>query len=286
MQFVHRLRTAWPWLPAFRAVAETEHLPTAAHQLDVVPSSLSRTVKLLEDELGVALFDRTGKTLVLNDAGRTILAAVRDAMRSLDEAFTRAAGNELRGNIGAVASSDLAYTLLAPACAELVSSQPDLCTSLVIASDAAVPGLLLRGDADVAVVLTPPDQPDLVVTELANWSRGVYGASERAATSRCVAVGTPSNHADDGWPAGCERGIATWAPDERAALEICARTELVTVAFDVITRSSGYAGRLVRLESPTISTKPLFLVYRRAVGVHRRTDALIEAIRVIAARLG
>ena len=49
MHFVHRVRTIWSWLPAFRAVAEAEHLPTAAHELGIVPSSLSRTVKQIED---------------------------------------------------------------------------------------------------------------------------------------------------------------------------------------------------------------------------------------------
>nr|MBA3454712.1 LysR family transcriptional regulator [Deltaproteobacteria bacterium] len=121
MQFVQRIRNVWPWLPAFRAVAETEHLPTAAHELGIVPSALSRTVKLLEDELGISLFDRTGKALVLNEAGRTLLAAVRTAMRLLDEAVAAATSDQPRGTVTAMACGDLADAILVPACAVLAT---------------------------------------------------------------------------------------------------------------------------------------------------------------------
>ena len=50
----------WNWLPAFRAVAETEHLPTASDLLHVTPSALSRTIRLLEqaDMIGVCSGER------------------------------------------------------------------------------------------------------------------------------------------------------------------------------------------------------------------------------------
>ena len=46
-----RLLELWSWLPAFRFVAETEHLPTASDLLYTSPSALSRTVKQLEGAL-------------------------------------------------------------------------------------------------------------------------------------------------------------------------------------------------------------------------------------------
>ncbi len=52
-----KLRDIWAWIPVFRVVAETEHLPTAAARLHVSPSALSRTVRLVEDTLGEELFD-------------------------------------------------------------------------------------------------------------------------------------------------------------------------------------------------------------------------------------
>ena len=84
---VHRLLELWAWLPAFRFVAETEHLPSASDLLYTSPSALSRTVKQLEGALGVKLFDRVGKRLVLNDDGRRLLGGVRRAMRYVDDVF-------------------------------------------------------------------------------------------------------------------------------------------------------------------------------------------------------
>ena len=45
-----RVSRIWNWLPVFRAVAETEHLPTASELLYVTPSALSRTIRLLEKD--------------------------------------------------------------------------------------------------------------------------------------------------------------------------------------------------------------------------------------------
>jgi DNA-binding transcriptional LysR family regulator len=281
MHFAHRIRTLWSWLPSFRAVGETEHLPTAAAELGVVPSSLSRMVKQLEDELGISLFDRTGKQLVLNPAGRTLLVAVREAMRIVDDAIELAVGDELRGNASAIASSELVQAILIPACGVLATTAPRLTTTLLTGRD-DIPGMLLRGEVDAAVIAQAgPLDPDLRATELATWTRGVYGRRARSASepARCVVVGSPSDPLDDGWPAGRERQIVAWAPDEHAALELCAHDDLVTVAFDAVARSCRQPERWVRLRSPEIPSRALYLVSRRAVGRHRRTDALVDAIK-------
>ena len=70
-----KLGDVWPWLPVFRVVAETEHLPTAAARLHVSPSALSRTIRLVEEALGEELFVRSARRIVLNSAGQRLLAA-------------------------------------------------------------------------------------------------------------------------------------------------------------------------------------------------------------------
>jgi DNA-binding transcriptional LysR family regulator len=285
MHFVHRVRNIWSWLPAFRAVAEAEHLPTAAQELGIVPSSLSRTVKQIEDELGVPLFDRTSKALVLNQAGRTLVTAVREAMRIIDDAVGHAVGDDLVGNVGAVATGDLVHAVLIPASAALAVSHASLVLTAVAARADEASELLLRGEVDAAVSLLPtPAHPDLRMSELATWTRGAYVRRERLDTLdvRCVVVGTPTEPLDDGWPSDVERKVAAWAPDERSALELCARGDLVTVACDAIVHGCGFAERLRRLPSPPIAARTLYLTQRRAVGRHRRTEALVEAIRTAA----
>lgn len=285
MHFVHRVRTIWSWLPAFRAVAEAEHLPTAAQELGIVPSSLSRTVKQIEDELGIPLFDRTSKALVLNRAGATLVTAVREAMRIIDDAIGTAIGDDLVGQVGAVASSDLVQAVLIPAGASLAATHPSLALSAMAARPQDVSEILLRGDADAAVCTEPtPAHADLRTTELAIWHRGVYARSSLAPTTgyRCVIVGTPTEPLDDGWPVDLERQIAAWAPDERSALELCARGDLMTVAYDATVRSCGFEGRVTKQPQPQIPSRTLYLIQRRAVGRHRRTEALVDAVRIAA----
>lgn len=55
----------------FKVIAETENISKAAEQLYIAQPSLSQTLKRLEDELGTPLFDRTGKRITLNCAGKT-----------------------------------------------------------------------------------------------------------------------------------------------------------------------------------------------------------------------
>jgi DNA-binding transcriptional LysR family regulator len=75
----HRLRY-------FIAVAEAEHFHHAADRLHVAQPALSRQVKLLEEELGVALFERLGRGVRLTEAGRVFLADTKRALLELDRA--------------------------------------------------------------------------------------------------------------------------------------------------------------------------------------------------------
>ncbi|MHC4078781.1 MAG: helix-turn-helix domain-containing protein, partial [Planctomycetota bacterium] len=69
MDRLRRLAQLWNWLPAFRAVGETQHLPTASRALSVTAPALSRAVRLLERDVGQPLFRRIGRRIELNEAG-------------------------------------------------------------------------------------------------------------------------------------------------------------------------------------------------------------------------
>lgn len=83
---LQRLSALWAWLPAFRATAEAGSLAGAARLLGASPPALSRTLRLLEAEVGEPLFVRAGgSALRLNDAGTRLFAQVRAAMRLVDD---------------------------------------------------------------------------------------------------------------------------------------------------------------------------------------------------------
>jgi DNA-binding transcriptional LysR family regulator len=71
----------------FVAVAEAENVLRAATQkLHVSQPAVSRQIRDLEDELGVQLFERTGKAVNLTDAGRLFLKEARAVLERTDEA--------------------------------------------------------------------------------------------------------------------------------------------------------------------------------------------------------
>lgn len=72
-------------LQYFLAVARLEHMTEAARSLHVTQSSLSKTIQRLEEDLGVPLFDRTGRRLRLNEFGSRFLRRSERALFELNQ---------------------------------------------------------------------------------------------------------------------------------------------------------------------------------------------------------
>jgi len=72
-------------LQYFLTVARLEHVTEAARSLHVTQSSLSKTIQRLEEDLGVPLFDRTGRKLRLNEFGSSFLRRVERALFELEQ---------------------------------------------------------------------------------------------------------------------------------------------------------------------------------------------------------
>ncbi len=66
----------WLQLKYFQTVARLEHMTQAAEQLHIAQPSLSKTIARLEEAVGVALFDRQGRQIRLNQFGRVYLERV------------------------------------------------------------------------------------------------------------------------------------------------------------------------------------------------------------------
>jgi len=170
----------WSWLPAFRTVAETEHLPTAAQILELSASALSRSVKQLEDCLGQPLFTREGRRMQLNRAGEQLLIAVRDAMRRIDDGVEQVASRSIERI--RIASGPTWLQLL------VLHSHEDKFGALDIidVEEADRPTALLRGEIDLAICERVGPNPQLVVERLGEtrrvlcWSRDVSAAAAAA----------------------------------------------------------------------------------------------------------
>lgn len=95
-------------LPAFRAVAELQNLRAAAERLHLTHSAVSQQIRLLESQLGFPLFERRGRSILLNDSGKVLLRSVQAGLRQFDEgvqaASAAALGVEHRLRISALPS--------------------------------------------------------------------------------------------------------------------------------------------------------------------------------------
>ena len=73
-------------LAYFRAVARTEHFTRAAEELHITQPSLSKAIANLEGELGVPLFRRSGRNIVLTKYGEILLSHTNRIMSELKHA--------------------------------------------------------------------------------------------------------------------------------------------------------------------------------------------------------
>jgi DNA-binding transcriptional LysR family regulator len=124
-------------LRAFVAVAERRSFSRAANRLGLGPSTISQTVRALEERLGVRLFNRTTRRVSLTDAGERLLARVRPAITELAaavedlNAFRDTPSGTLRLNISSVA----AQTVLAPALRKFLAAYPAISLDVTVDDD-------------------------------------------------------------------------------------------------------------------------------------------------------
>ena len=119
-------------LRCFIAVAEERSFSRAAERLHIEQSPLSRTIKKLESDLGVVLFQRTSRGTRLTWAGEVFLEDTRRVLVTLEQAKTnaKAAATGYRGTLRVALSDGIARTRLSALlalCREGMGQNPFVC---------------------------------------------------------------------------------------------------------------------------------------------------------------
>lgn len=151
----------WNQLKAFLETAQTGSLSAAARKLGLSQPTLSRQVAAIEQHMGVTLFERVGKAMVLTPTGLDLLEHAR-AMGAAAHALGLAASGRSQAVDGVVsvsASDAVAAYLLPPLVEQLRTQEPGIAIE-VISSNALSD--LLRREADIAIRHVKPEQPDLI----------------------------------------------------------------------------------------------------------------------------
>ncbi|WP_026792343.1 LysR family transcriptional regulator [Pleomorphomonas oryzae] len=180
----------WTLLRSFLAVVDTGSLSAAADRLGLVQPTVGRHIRELEETLDAALFRRQPRGLEPTPAA---LDLVEDARRMGEAALAlerkaSGAGDSLAGTVRVTASRMVAAYLLPEIVAALHIEEPAIDIEIV-ASDATQN--LLRRDADIALRMYEPRQPQLVRRHVGDIPLAVY-----ASPAYLARRGTPTRLAD------------------------------------------------------------------------------------------
>lgn len=145
------------------AVAETHHFGKAAERCYVSQPTLSGQIKKLEDELGVALFERTSRTVEITPVGEAIVRHARDIIEQADviEQLAQAHQDPLAGPLRIGAIPTLSPYLMPLILMPLKKRHPHM---TLVLSEELTDTLLERlrnHEIDAALLATPVDEPDL-----------------------------------------------------------------------------------------------------------------------------
>ena len=292
MERVRRLSQFWNWLPAFRVVAETEHLPTAAKELGIGAPGLSRMIKLVESSLGEPLFERRAGRLVLNEAGQLFLHHVRDAMRRVDDGLAAIAGQAFSGGLKIAASNSASLVLALPALELLAARHPRLVPELESLDESQACARLLEGHLDLALIEQYEADTELDIEQLSRMSYGIYcGTTHRLAEQPALALEdclpypfvATAGGAQDGWPVNLRREVALRVNSLNLAVAACATGRLLALLPDAV--ASRYPHELRRVAVGTIIEQPIYIAHRPLLSETDRVAALIEALHSVALAL-
>ncbi len=137
----------------FIEVAEALNFSSAATKLGLSQSAISRQVRMMEDELGLRVFDRVGRKVFLTPAGHDLLQRCYEVRKGMDSLTSRA--NELasgtQGVIRIGATPQTLESVVARVLPHFMREHPDLAISLVENGSSKLAQAVERGEIDIAV---------------------------------------------------------------------------------------------------------------------------------------
>ena len=163
----------WNQARAFLATVEEGSLSAAARALKLTQPTLSRQVAALEQDLGVTLFERIGRSLVPTEAGLDLLDHVRGMGEAAARVSLAASGQSqaIEGKVTITASDGFAAFQLPHVLNRLRREAPGIQVEVVVSNE--IRDLRLR-EADIAIRHVCPEHPDLIAKRLPDQTGHLY----------------------------------------------------------------------------------------------------------------
>ena len=251
-------------LTTFDAVQRLGSMQRAAGELNVTRPAVTQAVKALEEEIGVALFDRTAKPAVPTEAGERLAAATRSGLGQISEAIEeiRFAAGLAGRNVTVSCTLGMATQWLMPRLSDFYQHSPDTMVN-VQAPPSNLPAF--ETGVDVALrsgagewtdgetwklfdeIVCPVARPDII--------EGLEGDLERLSSAPLIHVRSPRAHNWASWPAyfsamdisrpkGAQQVFDNYIQATQAALD----GRGVMLGWQSITKEMIASGRLMALD--------------------------------------
>jgi DNA-binding transcriptional LysR family regulator len=165
----------WDKLRIFHAVADAGSFTHAGHELALSQSAVSRQISALEQDLNVPLFHRHARGLILTEQGEVLYRTAHDVFTKLAAAKTRLMDSKEKpsGELRITTTVGLGSVWLTPRIREFTELYPDIKVTLLL-EDREL-DLAMR-EADVAIRLRRPTQPDLIQRKLFTVHHHIYAS--------------------------------------------------------------------------------------------------------------
>ena len=167
----------WDKLRIFHTVAEAGSFTHAGDKLHLSQSAVSRQISALESSVKTPLFHRHARGLILTEQGETLLRTVKEVYYKLGMAQARLAESKDHptGPLKVTTTVAFGSLWLTPHIKEFIDLYPEVELSLLLSDHEIDLGMR---EADVAIRMAPPRQPDLIQRPLVSFKSQIYGAHE------------------------------------------------------------------------------------------------------------
>lgn len=165
----------WDKLRVFHAVAEAGSLTHAGESLNLSQSAVSRQISALEESLGVPLFHRHARGLMLTEQGDQLYQTAKEifAKLAMAEAMLVEGRETPKGPLKVTTTVAFGSQWLTPRLKNFLDLYPEITLTLILDDDDL--DLSMR-EADVAIRMSPERQPDLIQRHLTTISTSLYAA--------------------------------------------------------------------------------------------------------------
>lgn len=165
----------WDKLRIFHAAAQAGSFTHAGEQLRLSQSAVSRQVGALEQELGIPLFHRHARGLILTEQGELLYRTADEVLSRLEAVHTQLKDSKEKpsGTLRITTTVGFGSTWLTDRIHEFIDRNPEISLQLIL-DDGELD--LSRRQADIAIRFRQPVQPDLVQRRLFTVHFHLYAA--------------------------------------------------------------------------------------------------------------